>query len=282
MKIFADSGCDLPKSYLDDHDVTLLPLTVLLDGKEYQDIVDIDSKEVFQAIRAGKQPKTSQVSPDRTLAMWKEFAKTGEDGIYIAFSSELSGTYQTAVMMRDQVKEGNPGMNLIIIDTRCASLGCGLLVEKAVEMRDAGEDVRTIEREIRKMAGHMEHLFTVEDLDYLAKGGRVSKASAFFGGLLNIKPLLHVESGRLVPIEKHRGRKKVFRRIIELMEERGDDVGSQTLAISHGDDLAGAEELRALIEERFHPQDIQIHMIGSVIGSHAGPGTLSVFFLNKR
>ncbi len=282
MKIFADSGCDLPKSYLDDHDVTLLPLTVLLDGQEYQDIVDIDSREVFQAIRAGKQPKTSQVSPDRTLAMWKEFAKTGEDGIYIAFSSELSGTYQTAVMMRDQVKEGNPGMNLIIIDTRCASLGCGLLVEKAVEMRDAGEDVRTIEREIRKMAGHMEHLFTVEDLDYLAKGGRVSKASAFFGGLLNIKPLLHVESGRLVPIEKHRGRKKVFRRIIELMEERGDDVGSQTVAISHGDDLAGAEELRDLIEERFHPQDIQIHMIGSVIGSHAGPGTLSVFFLNKR
>lgn len=282
MKIFADSGCDLPKSYLEDHDVTLLPLTVLLDGKEYQDIVDIDPKEVFQAIRAGKQPKTSQVSPDRTLAMWKEFAKTGEDGIYIAFSSELSGTYQTAVMMRDQVKEGNPGMNLIIIDTRCASLGCGLLVEKAVEMRDAGEDVRTIEREIRKMAGHMEHLFTVEDLDYLAKGGRVSKASAFFGGLLNIKPLLHVESGRLVPIEKHRGRKKVFRRIIELMEERGDDISSQILAISHGDDLAGAEELQNLIEERFHPKEIQIHMIGSVIGSHAGPGTLSVFFLNKR
>ncbi|WP_040287054.1 DegV family protein [Sporosarcina koreensis] len=282
MKIFADSGCDLSKSYLDEHDVTLLPLTVLLDGKEYQDIVDIDSKEVFQAIRAGKQPKTSQVSPDRVLAMWKEFAASGEDGIYIAFSSELSGTYQTSVMMRDQVKEGNPGMNLIIIDTRCASLGCGLLVEKAVEMRDAGEDVRTIERKIRKLAGHMEHLFTVEDLDYLAKGGRVSKASAFFGGLLNIKPLLHVESGRLVPIEKHRGRKKVFRRIIELMEERGDDIGSQTVAISHGDDLAGAEELRDLIDEKFHPQDIQIHMIGSVIGSHAGPDTLSVFFLNKR
>lgn len=282
MKIFADSGCDLPKSYLDEHDVTLLPLTVLLDGKEYQDIVDIDSTEVFQAIRAGKQPKTSQVSPDRVQDMWKEFAASGEDGIYIAFSSELSGTYQTSVMMRDQVKEGKPGMNLIIIDTRCASLGCGLLVEKAVEMRDAGDDVRTIERKIRKMAGHMEHLFTVEDLDYLAKGGRVSKASAFFGGLLNIKPLLHVESGRLVPIEKHRGRKKVFRRIIELMEERGDDIGSQTVAISHGDDLAGAEELRHLIEEKFHPEHIEIHMIGSVIGSHAGPGTLAVFFLNKH
>lgn len=282
MKIFADSGCDLPSSYFEEHDVTLLPLTVLLDGKEYEDIVDIDSKEVFDAIRAGKQPKTSQVSPDRMLAMWKEFVASGEDGIYIAFSSELSGTYQTAVMMRDQVKEGNPRMNLVIIDTRCASLGCGLLIEEAVRMRDAGEDVRTIERRIRKMAGHMEHLFTVEDLDYLAKGGRVSKASAFIGGLLNIKPLLHVEGGRLVPIEKHRGRKKVFRRIIELMEERGDMISEQVIAISHGDDEAGAIELRDLIEEKFHPQEIQISKIGSVIGSHAGPGTLSVFFLNRR
>ncbi|MBD7909680.1 DegV family protein [Sporosarcina gallistercoris] len=282
MKIFVDSGCDLPKSYLDEHDVMLLPLTVLLDGKEYQDIVDIDSKEVFQAIRAGKQPKTSQVSPDRVLALWKDFAETGEDGIYIAFSSELSGTYQTSVMMRDQVKEGNPRMNLIVVDTRCASLGCGLVVQEAVRLRDAGEDVRTIERKVRKMAGNMEHLFTVEDLDYLAKGGRVSKASAFFGGLLNIKPLLHVESGRLVPIEKHRGRKKVFRRILELMEERGDTVSEQVIAISHGDDEAGAIELRDLIEEKFHPKEIQIHMIGSVIGSHAGPGTLAVFFLNKQ
>lgn len=282
MKIFVDSGCDLPISYLEENDVTLLPLTVLLDGKEYQDIVEIESKEVFQAIRAGKQPKTSQVSPDRVLALWKEFAETGEDGIYIAFSSELSGTYQTSVMMRDQVKEGNPNMSLIVVDTRCASLGCGLVVQEAVRLRDAGEDVRSIERKVRKMAGNMEHLFTVEDLDYLAKGGRVSKASAFFGGLLNIKPLLHVESGRLVPIEKHRGRKKVFRRMLELMEERGDKISDQIIAISHGDDEAGAIELRDLIEEKFHPKEIQIHMIGSVIGSHAGPGTLSVFFLNKQ
>lgn len=283
MKIFADSGCDLPQSYLEEHDVTLLPLTVLLDGKEYQDIVDIDSREVFQAIRAGKQPKTSQVSPDRILSMWKEFAQSGEDGIYIAFSSELSGTYQTAIMMRDQVKDGgNPSMNLIIIDSHCASLGCGLLIKEAVRLRDEGEDVGVIEQKIRKMAEHMEHLFTVEDLDYLAKGGRVSKASAFFGGLLNIKPVLHVEGGRLVPIEKQRGRKKVMRRIIELMEERGDNIGEQVIAISHGDDEEGAFELRDLIEEKFHPKEIQIGLVGSVIGSHAGPGTLAVFFLNKR
>ncbi|WOV88413.1 DegV family protein [Sporosarcina oncorhynchi] len=281
MRIFADSGSDLPKSFFDDNDVTLIPLSVLIGQDEYADVIEIDSKEVFDAIRDGKHPKTSQASPEYLLSKWKELAKSDEDGLYIAFSSELSGTYNTAVMMRDQVKEGNPSMNMIIIDSRCASAGYGLLVKEAVRLRDAGEDVRSIERKIRHMAAHMEHLFTVEDLDYLAKGGRVSKASAFIGGLLNIKPLLHVESGKLVPIEKHRGRKKVFRRMMDLMDERGVNLSEQRIAISHGDDMETALEVKTMIEERFKPKSIDIHMIGSVIGSHAGPGTIALFFLNK-
>lgn len=281
MRIFADSGSDLPKSFFDDNDVTLIPLSVIIGQDEYADVIEIDSKEVFDAIRDGKHPKTSQASPEYLLSKWKDLAKSGEDGLYIAFSSELSGTYNTAVMMRDQVKEGNPSMNMIIIDSRCASAGYGLLVKEAVRLRDAGEDVRSVERKIRHMAAHMEHLFTVEDLDYLAKGGRVSKASAFIGGLLNIKPLLHVENGKLVPIEKHRGRKKVFRRMLDLMDERGVNLSEQRIAISHGDDMETALEVKAMIEERFKPESIDIHMIGSVIGSHAGPGTISLFFLNK-
>ncbi|WP_301107803.1 DegV family protein [Sporosarcina sp.] len=281
MKIFADSACDLPQSYFEENDVELFPLSVLLNGKEYEDIVEINSKEVFDAIRKGQQPKTSQASPDVMMKTWKEFAKSGEDGIYIAFSSQLSGTYQTAVMTSDQVKEGNPSMNLVLIDSRCASLGYGLLVKEAVRLREEGLNVREIERKIRAMASHMEHLFTVEDLDYLAKGGRVSKASAFFGGLLNIKPLLHVEGGKLVPIEKHRGRKKVLRRMIEMMKERGHNLEEQVLAISHGDDEKTALEFKAMIEEVIQPKAIEIHQIGSVIGSHAGPGTIALFFLNK-
>ncbi|MFS0688457.1 DegV family protein [Sporosarcina sp. 179-K 8C2 HS] len=281
MRIFADSGSDLPKSFFEENDVTLIPLRVLIDDKEGDDVLDIDSKEVFDAIRNGKHPKTSQASPELFHSTWKELAESGEDGLYIAFSSELSGTYNTAVMMKDQVKEVNANMNLVLIDSRCASLGCGLLVKEAVRLRDAGRDVRTIERKIRDMANRMEHLFTVEDLDYLAKGGRVSKASAFFGGLLNIKPLLHVEGGRLVPIEKHRGRKKVFRRMIELMDERGVELSKQTIAISHGDDESAALEVKAMIEEKFQPKNVEVHMIGSAIGSHAGPGTIAIFFLNK-
>jgi DegV family protein with EDD domain len=281
MKLFADSACDLPKSFFDENDVTLLPLHVLMDDNDYEDLLAIEAKEVYDAIRNGKHPKTSQVSPEFFLEKWKELAEIGEDGLYIAFSSELSGTYNTAVMMKDQVKETNPNMNLVIIDSKCASLGYGLLVKEAVRLRNEGDDVRTIERKIRSMAAHMEHLFTVEDLDYLAKGGRVSKASAFIGGLLNIKPLLHVEGGKLLPIEKHRGRKKVLRRITELMAERGDHLSEQTIAISHADDESIALELKGLIDELFRPKNIEIHMIGPTIGSHTGPGTVSVFFLNK-
>jgi DegV family protein with EDD domain len=281
MRIFADSASDLPKSFFDKNDVALIPLHVLIDGNEYEDIVEIDSREVYKTIRNGGQPKTSQVSPEELLERWTELSKSGEEGIYIAFSSELSGTYNTAVMMRDQVKEENKDLNLLIIDSKCASLGYGLLIKEAVRLRNAGETMEEIEEKIRFMAEHMEHLFTVEDLDYMARGGRVSKASAFIGGLLNIKPLLHVEGGKLVPIEKHRGRKRVLRRIVELMDERGDNLSKQTIAISHGDDEAIALELKALVEEKFQPKNIEIHMIGSVIGAHAGPGTVSIFFLNK-
>lgn len=282
MRIFADSACDLPKSFFEEHDVTLVPLVVIVDDKEYDDITEIHSSEVYKSIRNGGNPKTSQASPELFQKHWTELIEAGEDGIYIAFSSELSGTYNTAGMIRDQVLEEHPNSKIIIIDTKCASLGYGLLVKEAVRLRDAGESIDSIADKVKEMANHMEHLFTVEDLDYMARGGRVSKASAFIGGLLNIKPLLHVEDGKLVPIEKHRGRKKVLRRIVDVMAERGDQLENQTIAISHGDDEQVALELKKLVEERFGTKNIEIRLIGSVIGAHAGPGTVAVFFLNKK
>lgn len=281
MKLFADSASDLPKSFFEAHDVELAPLRVHIDENEYDDIVGIDSKEVYAAIRAGKHPKTSQASPELFLRLFEDLAKSGEEGLYIALSSALSGTYSTAVMMREQVLETCPDLKLTIIDSKCASLGYGLLVKEAVKLRDEGLDLPTIEEKIRFNAEHMEHLFTVEDLDYLALGGRVSKASAFIGGLLNIKPLLHVEEGKLVPIEKIRGRKKVIKRMIDMMEERGSQLNEQIIAISHSDDEETALEMKKIIEERFQPKSIEIHLIGSTIGAHVGPGTMALFFLNK-
>ncbi|MGG1215033.1 DegV family protein [Micromonospora provocatoris] len=281
MKIYTDSGCDLPKSYYEENDVILLPLRVQVNNNEYDDVLSIDSKEVYDAIRQGAHPKTSQVSPELFLKHFEDLAKSGEQGIYIAFSSELSGTYSTAVMIRNQVIEQYPTLKLAIIDSKCASLGHGLIVQEAVQLRKTGTPLEEIETKVSSLASQMEHLFTVEDLDYLAKGGRVSKASAFLGGLLSIKPILNVEDGKLVPIEKSRGRKKAIARMLDIMQERGGDFSDKIVGISHSDDEAFANDVKALIQEKFAPKEVQITMIGSVIGSHVGPGTIAIFFTNK-
>ena len=281
VKILADSACDLPKSFFEENHVTLFPLKVEINGKEYEDVKTIDPTTVYEAIRSGVVPKTSQVSPLRFEEVFTQMAEKNEDGIYIAFSSELSGTYSTAVMILDQVKEKYPNFNLTIVDTKCASLGFGLVVKEAASLAMQNLNKEKILEDVLFRSKHMEHLFTVEDLDYLAKGGRVSKASAFLGGLLNIKPILNVEDGKLVPIEKIRGKKKVMRRIIEIMNERGADMNSQVIGISHADCEDTASEIRAMIEEEFHPVEVLITSIGSVVGSHTGAGTISIFFLNE-
>lgn len=281
MRLFADSASDLPKSFFQDENVVLFPLRVHIGDEEFEDIRTVHSKKVFDAIREGIHPKTSQVSPDEMLNAFEQLAKDGDEGFYIAFSSELSGTHNTAAMVAEQVREDYPELNLTILDSKAASSGYGLLVKEAVKMRTAGKSSEAIIERVRHLANHLESLFTVEDLDYMAKGGRISKGSAFVGGLLNIKPLLHVEDGKLVPIEKLRGRKKVLKRMAELIGERGDNLSDQTIAICHGDDLDFAMLLKSEIEERFHPKAIEIDMIGSVIGAHTGPGTLGVFFFNE-
>ncbi|MBM7586495.1 DegV family protein with EDD domain [Bacillus pakistanensis] len=281
INLFADSACDLPSAYFEENDVTLIPLRVHIDENNYEDLINIQPNEVFNEIRAGKIPKTSQASPQLFEELFTTLAKSGNSGIYIAFSSELSGTYSTAVMVRDQVKEQYPTLDLTIIDSKCASLGLGIVVKQAVEMIKNGASKESIVSEATTRCQHMEHLFTVEDLEYLAKGGRVSRASAFLGGLLNIKPLLHVDDGKLIPIEKIRGRKKLLKRILELMDERGVDLSEQIIGISHGDDEESALEMKQFIQERFHPKEIYVNIIGSVIGAHAGPGTLAIFFSNQ-
>ncbi|WP_409253413.1 DegV family protein [Bacillus sp. SCS-153A] len=281
IRLFADSASDLPKLFYQEFDVELIPLQVLVDDQEFEDMVTIQPKEVFQEIRQGKMPKTSQASPLFFQQAFTELAKSGDKGIYITFSSELSGTHQTAVMIRDQVKEEYPDLDLTIIDSKCASLGYGLVVKEAAELLKQGATAETIISFAKDRCNHMEHLFTVEDLDYLAKGGRVSKVSAFLGGLLNVKPLLHVEDGKLVPIEKIRGRKKVLKRILDLMEERGENLEEQVVAISHGDDEELAQEMKKMIQDRFQPKEVYINMIGAAVGSHAGPGTLAIFFSNQ-
>ncbi len=281
LRLFADSACDLPLAFYEENNVGLFPLKVHVDDQEYEDLRDISPQTIYSVIRSGKVPKTSQASPLGFEKTFTEMAEKKEDGIYIAFSSELSGTYQTAVMILGQVKESYPDFNLTIVDTKCASLGYGLVVKEAAKLAASGASKEEILKAVEFRSRHMESLFTVEDLDYLAKGGRVSKASAFLGGLLNIKPLLNVEDGKLVPLEKIRGKKKLLRRVVEVMKERGNNLGSQVIGISHADDRETAEEMKQLIVSEFSPRDVYITEIGAVIGAHTGPGTIAIFFLNE-
>lgn len=281
LTIITDSGADLPISYYEKNHVVLLPLKVQLDGKEYDDHLEIEPATVYQAIRSGQYPKTSQVPPNRFEELFTEMAQNKQDGIYIAFSSQLSGTYATAVMILNQVKEEYPDFNLTILDTKCASLGQGLVVMEAVQLASSGIPKEEVLAKLQFRSQHTESLVTVNDLDYLAKGGRVSKASAFVGGLLNIKPIINMEDGKLIPIEKIRGKKKVLHRLIELMKERGDHLDLQLVGISHADNEETVQEVKAMIESEFHPASITITDIGSAIGAHTGPGTIAIFFLNK-
>ncbi|GAB3789979.1 DegV family protein [Virgibacillus kimchii] len=281
VKIIADSACDLSTTHYNEYDIEMIPLTVHLDDKEYRDAVDIEPKTVYDAMREGKMTKTSQVSPQTFKAVFTSYAKENQSFIYLSFSSELSGTYQTAKMMETEIKEEYPDADFQIIDTKCASIGYGLVVLHAAKLAKKGASLEEIAASGTKHAQHMEHIFTVDDLEYLKRGGRVSKTAAFVGSLLKIKPLLHVEDGKLIPLEKIRGSKKVLSRMLEVMEERGTDFSNQTIGISHGDDLGRAEQLADMIREKFGADDILIEMVGSVIGAHSGPGTIALFFLNK-
>ncbi|WP_199620346.1 DegV family protein [Paenibacillus alkalitolerans] len=282
VKIIADSAADLPKEVAEQHGIDVIPLMVYLGDEEFLDNVTLKPAELFQGMRSGRTYKTSQPMYGNVESVFRSAAENEDGAVYVAFSSELSGTYQTAVMVKGDLTGELTGLDLEIIDSKCASAGAGLVALKAAELAAGGASKEEIVRRARWYAEHMEHIFTVDNLEYLVRGGRVSPVAAFIGGLLNIKPILHVEEGKLVPIEKVRGRKKVFSRIVEIMERRGADLANQTIGISHGDDPEAAEELKAMISERFGCRSFFVSMIGAAVGAHAGPGTIAVFFLNAK
>ncbi|MGI6659137.1 MAG: DegV family protein [Dethiobacteraceae bacterium] len=282
IQILTDSAADLPQTIVEEYGIDVAPLHIYGDEQEYLDGKDLQSLQMFNEMRQGKVFKTSQVDPATFLAFFKQYAERGDSCIYVGFSSELSATYQSAVLAKNEIQAVYPDFTVETVDTKCASLGQGLAVLKAAQLVREGKSIPEILAGVEYYASHMEHIFTVEDLEYLYRGGRVSRAAAVVGGILHVKPLLEVNEGKLVPLEKIRGRNKVIRRMIELMGERGVELAKQTIAISHGDDLESATKLQELIKETYGCTDFIINTIGCVIGAHVGPGTLALFFLNDK
>ncbi|ALC52588.1 TPA: DegV family protein [Bacillus thuringiensis] len=282
VKIITDSAADLPVELLQAYDIDLIPLRVYDEAEtEYLDGVTLESVTLLQKMREGAVYRTSLPSLETFQEKFVSYAKEGNPCIYLAFSSELSGTYQSSVVIKEEVKETYVDLDLEIIDTKCASLGQGLVVLEAAKMAKDGASKEDILNRVAFLMNHMEHIFTVADLQYLVRGGRLSKVAGFIGGLLNIKPILNVEEGKLVPLEKVRGKKKVLSRIVDIMEERGKDLKGQTIGMTHGDDLETAEALKALITERFGCEVFIVNTIGAAIGAHTGPGVITLFFLNE-
>lgn len=285
FKIVTDSTADLPLEYLEEHKLGCMHLGYILEGVTYGCDREMPWKEFYAMMREGKMPTTSQVNPEEAKDYFKEFIKEDKEILYLAFSSGLSGTYNSAKLAAEEVMEENPDCRIIVIDTLCASLGEGLIVHKAVCMRDEGKSMDEVADWVNAHLQNLVHVFTVDDLYHLYRGGRVSKTTAFIGTLAGIKPKLHVdEEGHLILIGKVRGRKKSLTALVDYMEEKMGTFQAENdiVFISHGDALEDAEFVRDQVKERFGIKNFLINNIGPTIGAHSGPGTIALFFMGEE
>lgn len=289
FEIVTDSCCNLLEDMIDDFGIHVLPLTFMVDGEDelYQSYLKgerTDLKQFYTMMREGKVFKTSLPNLAESEALFRELLGSGRDVLYIAFSSGLSGTYQALSLMAAQLQEEFPERKIHVVDSLAASGGQGLLVWYAVQHARAGESIDQVRDWLEENKLHLAHWFTVDDLMFLFRGGRVSKTAAWAGTLLNIKPVLHVDDeGHLIPMEKVRGRKKSLNALIDHMEKSANKpISDQMVFITHGDCIEDAEYVTAKIKERFGVKDVVINYVDPVIGAHSGPGTMALFFLADK
>lgn len=289
FEIVTDSCCNLLEDMIDDFGIHVLPLTFMVDGEDevYQSYLKgerTDLKQFYTMMREGKVFKTSLPNLAESEALFRELLGSGRDVLYIAFSSGLSGTYQALSLMAAQLQEEFTERKIHVVDSLAASGGQGLLVWYAVQHARAGESIDQVRDWLEENKLHLAHWFTVDDLMFLFRGGRVSKTAAWAGTLLNIKPVLHVDDeGHLIPMEKVRGRKKSLNALIDHMEKSANKpISDQMVFITHGDCIEDAEYVAAKIKERFGVKEVVINYVDPVIGAHSGPGTMALFFMADK
>lgn len=286
FEIVTDSCCNLKEEMIDEYGLHVLPLTFMADGDStvYQSYLKgskTDLSQFYKMMREGKVFRTSLPNLGDTEQLFRNLLDGGKDVLYIGFSSGLSGTYEATSILLKQLSEEYPDQKILSVDSLAASGGEGLLVWYAVQHAETGEDIQAVHEWLESNKLKLAHWFTVDDLMFLWRGGRVSKTSAWAGTLLNIKPVLHVDDeGHLIPMEKVRGRKKSLLALLDHMEKTADaPISEQMVFITHGDCLDEAEWLADKIRERFGVKDIVINYVDPVIGAHSGPGTMALFFM---
>ena len=284
--IITDSTCDIPQEMADELGLAILPIRVSMEDKEYAHYLDgreLGFHEFYEKLRAGVPAKTSAANQEDFLSLMEPALAAGRDVLYIGFSSGLSSTYNVGVMTAAQLAEKYPERKVYTVDSLSASLGQGLLVYHAVQQKLAGRSIDEVRTFVEETRLHLCHWFTVDDLQHLKRGGRVSAAAAAFGTMLNIKPVLHVDDeGHLIPVGKVQGRTTSIKALLKKMQETAIDPAEQVVFISHGDCEKDAEKLAAMVRESIGPKEIILNPIGPVIGAHSGPGTVALFFLGTK
>lgn len=280
--ITTDNNSDLPEKYFKDHGVGCMYLSYSMDGKNYTHENFLPEHEFYEAMRNGSMPTTAQVNPENAKTLLEPYLKEGKDILHIAFSSGLSGTYNSSRIAAEELMEEYPDRKIIVVDSLSASLGQGLLVWLAQQKKELGQTLEDVADWVEKNKLKMVHLFTVDDLNHLYRGGRVSRTTAIVGSMLNIKPVLHVDNeGKLIAIGKVRGRKKALQELVKLMDEKIGSFGADcdTIFISHGDCEQDAQYVAAKVKEKYNIKNIIINQVGATIGAHSGPGTMALFFV---
>lgn len=282
--ILTDSCCDMPISYIRGNKIPFVSLSYVLDGKTTKDDFGqkTDYQDFYSDMRKGQMPSTTQVNVYQYTELFKEYLKKGLDIIYIGFSSALSGSFNSAAVAAENIKGEFPDRKIAAIDSLCASMGEGLLLYYAMKMKSEGADFDTIVKWANENKGKLNHWFTVDDLNHLQRGGRLSKAQAIIGSILNIKPILNIdENGKLVAREKIRGRKQALETLVAKAEKYIIEPEKQVVFISHGDCYKEALFVENLLREKLKVKDVNINFVGPVIGAHAGPGTVAIFFFGN-
>ena len=284
--ILTDSSADLGEDMARELDVRVIPLGFVLDEHTYRDYPDsreMDPHTFYDRLRRGDTATTSAVNVAQYTEALEPLLQAGHDVLILAFSSGLSTTYNSSLIAVEELSAKYPDRKLYTVDTLCASLGQGLLVWYAAKLRARGGSIDEIRDWVEEHKLNLCHQFTVDDLYFLKRGGRISAATAIVGSMLHIKPVLHVDDeGHLVSIGKARGRQAALKALVDRMEETAIDPGSLTVFISHGDCLEDAQTVADMVKKRFNVQDIYINYVGPVIGAHSGPGTVALFYIGTE
>lgn len=286
FQIVTDSTADLTEDFYKKNGIVVNDLIVNIDGETFGRERKLNIKDFYARVRNGSMPSTGQVNPDTAAEGIMKAAAKGNDILYVAFSSKLSGSYQSAVIAANEVKEDHPELNIEVVDSLSASMGEGVLVYEAVKLREQGFTLKEAAEYLSELSTHAVHLFTVDDLKHLSRGGRLSRASAVLGTILSIKPILNCSrEGNLQAVGKAHGRNKALRTIVDMMEEAlGANVDKKDLfiGIAHGDCEAEALKVEQMIHERYGLMNTMVNVLGPVTGTHGGPGTIAIFFLGEK